>query len=162
MPVLPKSGAILQEIAKVIVGMQKAIAGKTFADVQKDWIKRRMTFLILPKPRLQTSVAWPLADLERQQRVRYRRSLHDIHRTRVSALLVVGAGAVFHQPARSSDRASGTLRDSRNLPIFASFVTVGGQMKYGPSLADAFCQTGDYVGQVIKALSRLTCRSCCR
>jgi hypothetical protein len=26
--------------------------GKTFAEVQKDWIKRRMTFPILPMPRL--------------------------------------------------------------------------------------------------------------
>jgi putative ABC transport system substrate-binding protein len=45
---------------------------------------------------------------------------------------------------------------------FRKLVTIGGQMKCGPSLADAFCQTGDYVGQVLKAPSRLTCRSRCR
>ncbi len=40
---LRKTGTILHEIVTAIVGMQMAVAGKTFADVPKDWIKRRMT-----------------------------------------------------------------------------------------------------------------------
>ena len=52
---LRKTGTILYEIVTAIVGMQMAVAGKTFADVPKDWIKRRMTLPILPMPRLQIS-----------------------------------------------------------------------------------------------------------
>ncbi len=135
MPVLPKSRAILNEIAKAIVGMQMAVAGETFADVQKDWIKPRMTFPILPKPRLQIICLpglWLISNVSSECDIDAASTTFIAQR--VSALLVVGAG--------------GTLRDSRDLPIFASFVIVGGQMKYGPSLADLFCQTATTSGKL--------------